>query len=445
MPDQVPSTSCDVTVMGAGLAGKAAALHLARAGLKVVCIEPQQAVRPPVGESLDWSAPALFAQLGLSQESLLASSIATWKRHVTLKMRDGCDVHYVPSTWLGGPPFHVNLVTLHVERTQLDAEILKMVVDEGVTLVRDRVIDIDIESDGKKIRSVRTEGGQRFISPWFIDTSGMGTPLVARKFNLSAVQYGPTKVAMWTYFKVSAQVEGTTLYMDALPTEYLEWIWEIPLGSDTVSVGYIAPAASVKTKRDQGLSIEDIFRQQLMKFPHFESFLQRGANGSINVNVTSFRCRVHQQCAGPNWLLAGEAAALVDPMTSNGVTAALRQASEAAALIVKYRKRGELPRRARKAYSSRIVQMAKFFNEGIEKIVYEPQVRNRIGLGIAGEAYTSPAWSMNVVYARLSPPGMFATLILGAMLRFFRASAAICYWYCGFDKSSVAKRECSVE
>ena len=80
-------------------------MHLTRAGLKVICIEPERAVRPPVGESLDWSAPGLFEQLGLSQEKLLASNIATWKKHVTLKMRDGCDVHYVPSTWLGGPPF----------------------------------------------------------------------------------------------------------------------------------------------------------------------------------------------------------------------------------------------------------------------------------------------------------------------------------------------------
>ena len=143
MPDQVPSIDCDVTVIGCGLAGKAAALHLARAGLKVVCIEPQQAVRPPVGESLDWSAPDLLHRLGLSSESLIASRIATWKRHVTVKMSDGCEAHYVPSAWLGGPPFHVNLATLHVERAQLDDALLKIVVDEGVTFVRDRVVDLE--------------------------------------------------------------------------------------------------------------------------------------------------------------------------------------------------------------------------------------------------------------------------------------------------------------
>src|ERR1700722_15690352 len=93
VPGEKPAADCDVTVIGGGLAGKAASLHLARAGLKVVCIEPQQTVRPPVGESLDWSAPDLLNRLGLSSESLIASRIATWKRHVTLKMRDGCDAH----------------------------------------------------------------------------------------------------------------------------------------------------------------------------------------------------------------------------------------------------------------------------------------------------------------------------------------------------------------
>jgi heterodisulfide reductase subunit A-like polyferredoxin len=34
--------SCDVTVIGGGLAGKAASLQLAKAGLKVICIEPDE-------------------------------------------------------------------------------------------------------------------------------------------------------------------------------------------------------------------------------------------------------------------------------------------------------------------------------------------------------------------------------------------------------------------
>jgi hypothetical protein len=68
-------------------------------------------------------------------------------------------------------------------------------------------------------------------------------------------------------------------------------------------------------------------------------------------------------------------------------------------------------------------------------------VRNRIGLSNAGTVYTSPAWSMNVVYARLSPAELFSTFLLGAMLGLFRISASILYWYCTLPKPSAAKHE----
>jgi hypothetical protein len=135
-------------------------------------------------------------------------------------------------------------------------------------------------------------------------------------------------------------------------------------------------------------------------------------------------------------------------MTSNGVTAALRHAAEAAALVLKFRARGALPWHARKAYGSRIVQTANFFNEGIEKIIYEPLVRNYIGLATAGTVYTSPAWSMNVVYARLSPDGLLSTFLLGAMLGLFRIGASILYWWCSVlkpDVAKVAKKDSRVE
>jgi flavin-dependent dehydrogenase len=233
---------------------------------------------------------------------------------------------------------------------------------------------------------------------------------------------------MWNYFPVSDSVEGTTLYLDPKPAEYLDWVWEIPISPDMVSVGYVTTGAATKAKREQGLSVEDIFREQLMKFPRFEPLLREGA---VNpACVTSFRSRVHAGTAGPNWLIAGEAAAMMDPITANGVTAALRHAAEASALILEYRKRGELPLSARASYSRRILQMAKFFNGGIEKIVYEPPVRNRIGVPRAGTVYTSPAWSMNVVFARMKPRGIVATFLLGLFLGVFRVSAWMFYQLC---------------
>lgn len=413
----------DVIVVGAGLAGKAAALQLAKAGLKVVCISPAESTRAPVGESLDWSAPELLKVLGLPMEYLLETQMATWKRHVTLQMRNGCSEHYVPMPWLGEPPLNIELKTLHLDRARVDAELLKRTVDAGVVLVHDRVVGI--ERLGKHISCVRTANGVSYSAARFIDASGIGASVFAREFKLRSIEYGPAKVAMWSYFSVTDPVEGTTLYMDPSPTEYLDWIWEIPVNPQTVSVGVVSTGESIKSKRDRGLSVDEIYRQELAKFPRFEALLRQGAVGETD--VTSFKCRVYLGVAGPNWLICGEAASMVDPITSNGVTAALRHSAEASSLILKYRSKQRIPLRARVCYSSRILQMAKFFNSGIEKIVYEPAVRNRIGLQKAGTVYTGPAWSMNVVYARLKPAGPLKTLLLNLVLGSFRLGAWLFY------------------
>ncbi|HEX4485488.1 MAG TPA: NAD(P)/FAD-dependent oxidoreductase [Terriglobales bacterium] len=426
MTDSKALTTCDVTVLGAGLAGKATALHLAKAGLHVICLEPEESVRKPLGESLDWSAPELLRVLGLPMDDLIARRIATWKKHVTVKMPDGHAAHYDPTPWLAGPPFHIELRTLHVDRMRLDAELLRLALDQGVSVIRDKVIRVDVE--GRKVSAVHTAGGGQFSSPWFVDASGFSACILARKFDLGSVEFGPAKVAIWTYFPAPETVEGTTLYMHSAPSEYLDWIWEIPISQEMVSVGYTTTGESVKAKRKQGLSVDQIFHEELERFPHLKELATAGT--SEPTNVTSFRCRAYTSAAGLNWMITGEAAAMVDPMTSNGVTAALRHAAEASRLILKHRKRGRLPWLARVCYSSRILQMAKFFNSGIEKIIYETPVRNRIGMGSAGTVYTSPAWSMNVVYARLRPQGVFSTSILNVLLGFFRASAWLFHFLC---------------
>jgi menaquinone-9 beta-reductase len=426
MASQAPISASDAIVIGGGLAGKAASLHLARAGLGVTCIEPADPVRQAVGESLDWSAPDLLKALGLPMEELVTGRIATWKRHVTLQLRDGRSEQYIPSTWLSRAPLRVELRTLHVDRQRLDEELSNLARAQGVTVVCDKVVGV--EREGNKILSVKTSVGSIFSAKWFIDSSGFAAPVLAREFKLRAIEFGPPKVALWTYFTVGQAVEGTMLYMDPVRSEYLDWVWEIPINPDTVSVGYVTTGAAIKVKREQGLSLDQIFQEQLRKSRHFEPMLTAGAISPLN--VTSFRCRAYAGVAGPNWFITGEAASMVDPITANGVTAALRHAAEAASLILKFRKRGEVRVLSRTLYSSRILQVAKFFNGGIERMVYEPSVRNRIGLIQAGTVYTSPAWTMNLFYNRLRPRGLVSTFLFNSLIGFFRCSAWAFYQCC---------------
>jgi menaquinone-9 beta-reductase len=416
----------DVIVMGAGLAAMAAAIHLAKAGFKVLCVGPDFRNRQPVGESLDWSAPELLAALGLPMERLIADGTATYKRHVTLKVADGLTQHYVPSEWLGKPPFNVELRTLHVDRYRLNEAIHRIALNCGVAFVDDRVTSI--EHDEKTVRAVHTGGGMRISCPWFIDASGVAAVLLPKAFKLICKEYGPYKTAMWTYFTVSDAVEGTTLYTQNRKRLYMEWIWEIPIRQDVISVGCVATGESVKALRQQGLSTEEIFRTQLNRFPRFAELLQASAPDPLH--VTSFRCRVHSKVAGPNWVVIGEAAVMVDPMTSNGVTAALRHAAEASRLLIDARHKTRIPSLAAATYSWRVESMASFFNCGIEKVIYDWPIRSRIGVGTAGDVYTIPAWCMNAVYARVRPRGVFSTMIFGFVLSLFRAGAALLHSFC---------------
>jgi flavin-dependent dehydrogenase len=420
------ASPADVTVMGAGLAATAASIHLALAGFKVLCIGPDFRNRQPVGESLDWSAPELLAALGLPMDQLIADGTATYKRHVTLKLPDGSTQDYIPSEWLGKSPFNVELRTMHVDRSRLNDAIREIALNCGVTFLDDRVTSVD--HDEKRVVTVHTAGGSHVSSPWFVDASGSAAAVLPKAFRLSFAEYGPHKTAMWTYFTVPDAIEGTTLYTQNCGPAYMEWIWEIPIRHDLISVGYVATGDAIKAMRQEGQSVEEIFRTHLDRFPRLARLLQ--ASAPVTPNVTSFRCRVHCNLAGPNWIVIGEAAAMVDPMTSNGVTAALRHAAEASRLIIDARHKARIPRLAAAMYSRRVESMAKFFNGGIEKVIYDWPIRHRIGVGNAGDVYTVPAWTMNAIYARVRPRGLVSTVIFDAVLSLFRTSASLLYRIC---------------
>jgi flavin-dependent dehydrogenase len=416
----------DVTVIGGGLAGMAACIHLSMAGLQVLCIDAHPTDSDPVGESLDWSAPDLLKVLGLPMRHLVERGIATYKRHVVLKLRDGSEQHYVPGEWLGKRPFNIDLRTLHVDRSQLDRAVRENFLQRGVKLVHDKVVQV--EAVGRAVTAVITASGARIASRWFIDASGAGTSLFPRLFCSPVSEYGPRKVAIWDYFAVPESVEGTTLHADGDGPQYMEWIWQIPIHPNTISVGYVSPGGAVKEKRQRGLSIQEIFRSQLARFPELQGLVDGAVETSPR--TTSFRCRVFDKIVGPNWLVVGEAAAMVDPMTSNGVTAALRHATEASKLIARYRDRRCLPSLPTAMYRRRVVSLAKFFNDGIEKVIYDWPIRNRIGAFHAGDVYTIPAWSVNVIYSRMRPQGFVATTLFRLLLASMRFALSIFFWFC---------------
>ena len=230
---------------------------------------------------------------------MVEAGVSTFKRHVVFKLMDGSVAEYIPSPWLGRPPFNIELRTLHIDRERLHEKLLRLAADYGVKIVYDRALAI--ERHGRTITAARTALGERLVSSWFLDASGAACSFLAREFELASKVYGPKKVAMWTYFSTPDWQEGTTLYAECPAKDYMNWIWEIPIHPGAISVGYVARASSVKGQRVQGLSMDEIFTRQLAKFPRFQALLREAS--CKTPNVTSFACRTYKGVCGPNWII----------------------------------------------------------------------------------------------------------------------------------------------
>jgi flavin-dependent dehydrogenase len=403
----------DAVVMGAGPGGLAAAIHLRRGGLRVLCVEPDKFPHDRVGESLDWSSPGMLAQLGISRESLIADQVATYKRHIEIVTPDRPPYQAQPEAWFQNPPLKFETITLHTDRKALDQRLFDTACQSGAEFLWDRVTEI--ESAGEQVTAVRTVGGQRIEARWFIDASGLGARLLARQFKVPKIEYGKKKVCLWCHFETPIRTEGTTFYANVVSDEYLSWIWEIPISPKVTSVGCVMSADFVKQQRRQGKETHQILWDALAAYTRFDLLVeeQRGAA----VHSASYQSYVHTNACGPNWLMVGEAASLPDPLTANGVTAAFRHAAEGVKFILESNDRGTLTARQRRVYNTNVQRMGHVFNHSIETSIYDNSIRWGLGVMPAQKIYTAFSYTVNALYTKYRPQGWLSMLCFGVMMK----------------------------
>ena len=388
----------DAVVIGAGLGGLAACIHLRRAGLRVACVEPEPFPHARVGESLDWSSPALLKTLGLQREQLIADKIAVYKRNIKIRPVGKEEWEGYPEDWLSRWPMKFELVTLQVDRVKLDQRLFETAQELGTDFIWDRVSAI--ESDGERITACRTKGNRHIKAKWFLDNSGQAR-LFAKHFNVPKDDYGHPKVCLWTYFDTAPDNEGTTFYIDARTDEYLSWIWEIPITPTVTSVGCIMTADKIKAMRESGMQTSEILAGELSKHPRLSELLK--GQPEFKISTCSYRSYVNHYSCGPNWFMVGESASLPDPLTASGVTAAFRHAQESVAYISESAGRDTIPWRKRRAYNVIVKRIGQAFNHSIETAIYDCTVRNGVNTLWAQRAYTTFSYPINALYSRTRP------------------------------------------
>jgi len=285
-------------------------------------------------------------------------------------------------------------VTLHVDREQFDRRLFEAALGAGVAFVWDRVRAVYM--DGDRVSDCVTSTGRRHQAQWYIDASGRSR-VVGRAAHVTIEQWGRERVGLWRYQPSGIAFEGTILHFDETAHD-LVWAWEIPIGAERSSVGVVMPVTEFKEVRRGTESVEGAMSRILLRFPSLDATRHAGP-----VNVRTFQPFVSQRVVGPNWLMVGEAAALVDPLSSSGVASAIRHGTEAAATIVSAEGSPEARDRLLARYDRRVSDVARLYNEALDRLLYQPQLRQRFSMRHAARSYVIVGYLTSAIYNRVEP------------------------------------------
>jgi flavin-dependent dehydrogenase len=378
--------------MGGGLAGMAASLLLRRRGWHVTCIGPTPEPDYSLGESLDFAAPALFTELGFDCDTMVRDNSATYKRLIKVVTETGEAFILHPGNFLESR-LGLSTTTIHVDRSIFDASLRQAAQESGVELIDTKVARLT--SSGDAITSCVTKEGE-YSARWYVDASSRAR-LATRHFNIPCTRYGEPKVAIWSHIESVSDLGGTTIHV-ANRAPYLDWIWEIPVTRNRLSIGLVLSNERLKACRRPGEAMTSLLVRKMNALERFRNI--RASTFKTPVRTCAFSNSVVERSFGANWLAIGEAAAMVDPLTSSGASAAIRHARMAATILDDALSNVRPDQHLLENYGRCVQLLGSSFNRNIEKTIYDPTLRKNMSMFWAAFSYTAFGYFFNALYER---------------------------------------------
>jgi geranylgeranyl reductase family protein len=307
----------EVVVVGAGPAGTAAAVTLARAGRHVLVVDRARFPRDKCcGDGLTAGALRELEALGLRPDA-----VADWQP--------------VDDVWVRGPSGHAvrfplprgdGLFAVVAPRAQLDTALVDLARAAGAEVadgrrltaatVRDDGIDLEVDGLGT-VSAGYAIGADGAWSP-LRHALGVHQPGYLgdwHAFRQYFCDAGPAASDLWVWFEP-----------DLLPG----YAWSFPLPGGRANVGF-------GVRRDGGIPVSAMkaLWPSLLSRPHVREVLGHAARPEAPHKAWPIPARVDRvalSAAGGRALFAGDAACATDPMTGEGIAQALltgRRAAEA--------------------------------------------------------------------------------------------------------------------
>lgn len=307
MPVPTDQTMIDVAIIGGGPAGSASARLLASWGHSVALFN-KPTTGPTLAESIPPSARKLFHAFGING-AIGAAGFTPWRGNVV---------------WWGNErriePFSGGEAGVHVIRSDFDRLLRSLAAERGAAVHEAPATGLTRCEDEDFVH-VEIDGRPPLAARFALDCSGRAGVL-ARAFHLRQADGGTRTIALTSVFHRDGGWAELNPAYTVVESYDDGWLWSVPIGNDRRYVTVMVDPQATDLQRG---GAEAVFRHELAKAEQYASALKdaalvAGPWGSDASLYTAARF------SGPNFLLVGDAASSLDPLSSVGVKKALASA-----------------------------------------------------------------------------------------------------------------------